>query len=94
MSTRQFSSLYLVKFASSLGFITVLTLLPKYINLLQPTGVVVGVFVSALSIARVSAIIPLSWAGDRYDKRTLLLFALGVSVLAYLLFGIIDSSLG
>lgn len=35
----QFSSLYLTRFATSFGFMTVLTLLPDYIDALGATGV-------------------------------------------------------
>ncbi|MDX1746330.1 MAG: MFS transporter, partial [Halobacteriales archaeon] len=90
----QVYSLYLVTFASSFGFITVMTLLPAYINLLNPSGALVGVFVSAIAIARAVAILPLSWAGDRYDKRSLLLVSLAVSIGAYLLFAVITTSYG
>ena len=90
----QYYSLYLVSFASSLGFVTVVTLLPTYIDLLNPSGALVGLFVSALAIARAVGLVPIAWAGDRYDKRTLLLVSLAVSVVAYLVFAVIESSYG
>jgi MFS family permease len=90
----QYYSLYLVTFASSFGFITVVTLLPTYIDLLNPSGALVGLFVSALAIARAVGLVPIAWAGDRYDKRTLLLASLAVSVLAYLVFAVIETSVG
>ncbi|UPV73897.1 MFS transporter [Halorussus limi] len=94
-STRaEFYSLYLTRFAGSLGFITILTLLPTYIDVLDPSGVAVGLFITALGVGRTVAIVPLSWAGDRYDKRTILLIALVTSISAYLLFAAISSSLG
>ena len=40
--TLQHYSLYLVSFASSFGFITVVTLLPTYIDLLDPSGALVS----------------------------------------------------
>lgn len=82
----QFSSLYLTRFAASFGFMTVLTLLPEYIEAIGATGVTIGIFITALELARTIGIVPLGWAGDRYEKRTILVVALVVSLLAYLLF--------
>ncbi len=82
----QFSSLYLTRFAASFGFMTVLTLLPDYIDALGATGVTIGLFITALELARTVGIIPLGWAGDRYSKRAVLIIALTVSVLAYITF--------
>ncbi|WP_394351118.1 MFS transporter [Halorubrum sp. CBA1125] len=82
----QFSSLYLARFATSFGFMTVLTLLPDYIDALGATGVTIGLFITALELARTVGIIPLGWAGDRYSKRVLFVGALLVSALAYLSF--------
>ncbi|MFC7116677.1 MFS transporter [Natronoarchaeum sp. GCM10025703] len=80
----QFSSLYLTRFATSFGFMTVLTLLPDYIDALGATGVTIGLFITALELARTVGIVPLGWAGDRYSKRLLLVGALIVSAVAYL----------
>lgn len=82
----QFGSLYLTRFAGSFGFMTVLTLLPAYIEALGATGVTIGLFVAALELARTIGIIPLGWAGDRYSKRAVLIVALLISVLAYTVF--------
>jgi MFS family permease len=90
----QYYSLYLVTFAGSFGFITVVTLLPTYIDLLNPSGALVGLFVSILAIARAVGLVPIAWAGDRYDKRTLLLVSLAVSVVAYVAFTFIETSYG
>jgi len=87
----QFSSLYLARFASSLGFMTVLTLLPDYIDALGATGVTIGLLMTALEIARTVGIVPLGWASDCYSKRTMLLGALAVSACAYLAFTSIAS---
>ncbi|MFB6211296.1 MAG: MFS transporter [Halobacteriales archaeon] len=90
----QFGSLYLTRFAGSFGYITILTLLPTYIDLLDPSGLVIGLFTTALTLARGIAVIPISWAGDRFDKRTVLALGLVVNIAAYLLFSVIESSLG
>jgi MFS family permease len=90
----EFGSLYLTRFASSFGTVTLITLLPTYIDLLDPSGIAIGLFITGISIARTVGVIPLGWAGDRYDKRFLLLVALVISIAAYLLFPLVDSSLG
>jgi len=89
-----FRSLYLMRFATSFGTVTLITLLPTYIDLLDPSGIAIGLFIAGIGVARTLGVIPLGWAGDRYDKRTLLLVALGVSVLSYLMFPFVDSSAG
>lgn len=91
----QFYALYLTRFASGFGFITLAALLPTYLNVLDPqSGIVVGLFVSGLTAAQSVAVIPLAWSGDRYDKRTVLLFSLVVSIVAYASFPLVESSWG
>ena len=87
----QFGSLYLTRFSTSFGFMTVMTLLPTYIETLGATGVTIGVFVTVLELARTAGIVPLGWAGDRYSKRGVLVGALVVSAVAYLAFARIAS---
>jgi MFS family permease len=90
----QFYPLYLTRFVGSLGFITLLTLLPTYIETLGATGVVAGLFVTALGVGRTIAIIPVGWAADRYDKRLVLLVSLTSSAIAYSLFTLVETSFG
>ena len=90
----QFYSLYLSRAVSSLGFIALLTLLPTYIEQLGATGIVAGLFVTGFSIGRTVAIVPLGWAADRYDKRTLLLVSLLLSAVAYAMFTLVKTSTG
>lgn len=90
----RFYPLYLTRFVGSLGFIVLLTLLPEYIEQLDATGLVVGLFVTALGIGRGLAVIPLGWAADRYDKRAILLGSLGLSAVAYALFPVVESATG
>lgn len=95
MSDRlQFYPLYLTRFVASLGFITLLTLLPTYIESLGAKGVVVGLFVTALGIGRTVALIPLGWAADRYDKRSILLVSLALSVVSYGLLTMVETATG
>jgi MFS family permease len=93
-SKAQFYALYYTRFASGFGFVTLLTLLPTYINRFDPSGLVIGLFTSAVTIAQTVSIVPLAWSGDRYDKRTVLLAGLGLGVFVYALFAIVGSSLG
>lgn len=87
----QFSSLYTMRFAASFGVLTVTTLMPDYIDALGAEGVTIGVFITALELARTVGIVPIAWAGDRYSKRTILLVGLGTSVLAYAAFALIST---
>ncbi|WP_101297217.1 MFS transporter [Halegenticoccus soli] len=100
----QFYALYLTRFADGFGFITLITLLPTYINVLDPSavtvlgvtlsaGFVIGMFTTGFTLAQTAAVIPLSWAGDRFDKRLVLLGSLAVGAVAYALFPLVDSSL-
>lgn len=62
---RQLHALYLARFASGFGLVTLLTLLPKYINLFDPSGFVIGLFTTGLTLAQTVAVVPYAWAGDR-----------------------------
>jgi MFS family permease len=101
----QFYALYLTRFTGGFGFITLVTLLPAYIEALDPSavtlfgislsaGFVIGMFTTGFTLAQTVAVVPLAWAGDRYDKRLVLLGALGLGLVAYALFPAVDSSLG
>ncbi|MFC6825333.1 MFS transporter [Halopelagius fulvigenes] len=102
--TLQFYSLYLTRFAGGFGFITLVTLLGKYINVLDPSavtimgvtlgaGFVIGMFTTGFTLAQTVTVVPLAWAGDRFDKRTVLLGTLLLGAVAYGLFPLVDSSL-
>ena len=95
MSDRlRFYPLYLTRFVGSLGFVVLLTLMPTYIERLGATGLVVGLFVSALGIGRALAVVPVGWAADRYDKRAVLVGSLLLSAVAYGLFPVVESATG
>ncbi|MBP1922139.1 MFS family permease [Halorubrum alkaliphilum] len=102
-SRSQFWALYLTRFAEGFGFITLLTLLPTYINTLDPqattvlgvtvsAGFIIGMYTTGFTLAQTVAVIPLAWAGDRFDKRLVLLVVLGVGAGVYALFPLVDSS--
>jgi MFS family permease len=84
--SRQLYALYLTRFASGFGLVTLLTLLPAYTDLFDPSGFVIGMFTTGLALAQSAAVVPLAWASDRYDKRLVLLGSLGVAMVAYLAF--------
>ena len=99
----QFWALYATRFADGFGFITLITLLPSYINTLDPSGAtvlgvtvgagfVIGMYTTGFTLAQTAVVVPLSWAGDRFDKRTVLLGALSLGVVVYASFPLVDSS--
>jgi MFS family permease len=99
----QFLALYLTRFAEGFGFVTLLTLLPTYINTLDPqavtvagltvsAGFVIGMYTTGFTLAQTAAVVPLAWAGDRFDKRRVLLGVLGAGACVYALFPLVDSS--
>ncbi len=102
-SRSQFWALYLARFAEGFGFITLITLLGPYINTLEPqtttvlgltvsAGFIIGMYTTGFTLAQTAAVVPLAWAGDRFDKRTVLLVVLGVGAGVYALFPLVDSS--
>ena len=99
----QFWALYLTRFAEGFGFITLITLLPTYINTLDPqsrtvlgvtisAGLIIGLYTTGFTLAQTATVIPLAWAGDRFDKRTVLLAVLAVGAGVYALFPFVASS--
>jgi MFS family permease len=94
LDERKFLALYFARFVNSFGFATLLTLLPEYINLLDPSPLFVGLFTSGLTIAQTAAIVPISWGGDRYDKRTILLGSLLLAMVVYAGFMLVSSGPG
>ncbi|MDS0299010.1 MFS transporter [Halogeometricum sp. S1BR25-6] len=102
----QFYALYLTRFAGGYGFITLITLLSEYIDALDPTsvsvfglftvgaGFVVGMYTAGFTGAQTVAVVPLAWAGDRFDKGDVLVGVLALGTVAYALFVPVDSSLG
>lgn len=88
----KFYSLYATRFADNFGYVAILTLLPAYIELLDPTGLAIGLFISGLAIGRTLFGLPLGWAADRYDKRDVLFVSMGVSILAFVVFLIAETT--
>jgi MFS family permease len=103
-SRLQFWVLYLTRFAGGFGFITLVTLLPQYIETLDPSattvlgvtlgaGIVIGLFTTGFTLAQTVAVVPLAWAGDRYDKKLVLVGVLGAGTLVYAAFALVETSL-
>ncbi|MFC7018333.1 MULTISPECIES: MFS transporter [Haloarcula] len=91
-TSRELYALYLTRFANAFGFVTLLTLLPTYIDLLDPQGFVLGMFATGLTLAQTGAVVPVSYLGDRFDKRLILLGGLGLATVVYGLFPLVGSS--
>ncbi len=99
-----FFALYCSRFASGFGFITLTTLLPKYIETLDPSavtvlgltlsaGVVIGLFTTGFTLSSGLAVVPIAWWGDRGDKRRVLLAGLVLGVGVYAAYPFVESSL-
>lgn len=88
----QFWSLYLARFATGFGTVTLVTLIPFYIEVLNASDFMSGLFITGFTLAQTIAVIPLAWAGDRYDKRTVLAGVLLASTAAYVAFIAVNSS--
>lgn len=87
----QFFALYLIRFAGRFGYSTLIILMPYYVNRLHASGLVTGLFYSGFTAAQLVAVIPLAWAGDRYDKRLVLGSCLAVGIIVYALFTLVVS---
>ncbi|WP_255151235.1 MFS transporter [Halorarius halobius] len=88
----QLAALYLTRFAGGFGLATLATLLPTYIDLYDPSGLVIGLFTAAFTLAQTAAIVPFAWGGDAGDKRCVLLAAVGLSAVTYVAFALVDGS--
>lgn len=90
--TTRFGALYLTRFAGGFGFVTLATLLPKYVTVLGASDFMAGLFYAAFTVAQTVAVVPLAWLGDRHDKRRVLLACLGLGVVSYAGFAFVTSS--
>jgi MFS family permease len=84
----------LTRFANAYGLVTLITLLPFYIDLLGAEGFVLGMVATGLTLAQAIAVIPVSYAGDRWDKRTFLLVGLALATVVYGAFTFVETSWG
>ncbi|WP_435064899.1 MFS transporter [Halobaculum sp. EA56] len=93
-SPLQFWTLYLSRFAGGFGSIALIIVLPKIATDLGIDGVAFGLLYTAYTLAQTAAVVPLAWAGDRYDKRLVLLGTLGIGVATYAAFSVVSDGTG
>jgi MFS family permease len=80
-------------FLDMVGVFLVIPLLPFYVTRLGGGALVVGVLVSAFSVAQLLSAPMWGRFSDRFGRRPTLLVALGASVIAYVIFGYATSLL-
>ncbi|MFC7235185.1 MFS transporter [Halosegnis marinus] len=90
----QFLSLYFVRFSGGFGLAALVTLLPTYISLYDPSGLVIGLYTSAFTLASTVAIVPFAWGGDAGDKRRVLAVAVALALVSYVGFAFVTGSWG
>lgn len=90
-SPLQFWTLYLSRFAGGFGSITLIILIPKIAPELGIGGVGFGLLYTAYTLAQTATVVPLAWAGDRYDKRLVLLGTLALGIVTYAAFGLVTT---
>lgn len=88
----QFYSLYVSRFAGGFGFSALALLLPKYANALDASGLMLGLFYTGFTATQALVVVPLAWAGDRYDKRAIFLGLLGFGVVVSVAFTLVETS--
>ncbi|MFC7096107.1 MFS transporter [Halobaculum marinum] len=93
-SRLQFWTLYLSRFAGGFGSIALIIVLPKIATDLGIDGVAFGFLYAAYTLAQTVAVVPLAWAGDRYDKRLVLLGTLAVGIATYAAFSVVTDGTG
>lgn len=90
--TLQFYSLYISRFAGGFGFSALALLLPKYANALDASGLMLGLFYTGFTATQALVVIPMAWAGDRYDKRRIFLLLLAFGVVVSIAFTLVETS--
>ncbi len=83
--------LMVTAFIDMLGLLMILPLLPFYAQKLGAGGFVVGVLVSAFSVAQLLSAPMWGRFSDRYGRRPALMVGLGASAVAYVVFAYADS---
>ncbi|WP_246308046.1 MFS transporter [Halorarum salinum] len=90
-SRLQFWTLYLSRFAGGFGSITLVVLIPKLATELGLAGIGLGLLYTVYTLAQTVTVVPVAWAGDRYDKRLVLLGTLVVGIATYAAFGFVST---
>lgn len=83
--------LFVTAFVDMVGLTMVIPLLPFYATEYGASASLVGVLVSAFSVAQLAVAPAWGWFSDRYGRRPAILAGLAVTALAYLLFSAAES---
>lgn len=83
--------LMVTAFVDMVGLLMIVPLLPFYALNLGGNGTVVGLLVSAFSVAQLLSSPLWGRVSDRYGRRPALMIGLGASAIAYVIFGFADS---
>ncbi len=78
--------LYLVSFTNALGSQTLVTLIPEYASIFRASPYWIGAFTTAFALAGTIVVLPAGWLSDRIGKATILRWALGISIVSYVMF--------
>ena len=88
----QFYSLYVSRFAGGFGLSALALLLPKYANELVASDLMIGLFYTGFTATQALVVVPMAWAGDRYDKRAIFLGLLAFGVVVSVAFTFVETS--
>jgi Na+/melibiose symporter-like transporter len=80
--------LMITAFVDMVGFAMVLPLIPFYATQMGATGFVVGLLISAFSVAQLLSAATWGHASDRFGRRPAVVAGLLVSAVAYVVFGL------
>jgi len=83
--------LFVVAFVDMVGLVMILPLLPYYATTFGASATVVGVLVSAFSLAQLTFAPIWGRFSDRYGRRPVILFGLVITAVAYVVFGLADT---
>ena len=83
--------LFVVAFVDMVGLVMILPLLPYYATTFGASATVVGVLVSAFSLAQLTFAPVWGRFSDRYGRRPVILIGLVITAVAYVVFGLADT---
>nr|WP_272931504.1 MFS transporter [Halobacterium noricense] len=84
--------MYVSRFAGGFGFSALALLLPKYATELVASDLMIGLFYTGFTATQTLVVVPMAWAGDRYDKRRIFLGLLAFGVVVSYAFTLVESS--
>jgi len=85
------AALMATAFVDMIGAVMILPLIPFYAEALGASGFVIGVLISAFSIAQLVSAPVWGRLSDRYGRRPVLVVALAISALSYIVFAFAQS---